>query len=152
MGNCLKASSTEAVYGSRGRSGESVFRRPPTYRPTVPVYYTTPNISRPANQLSEEEQVRIARRLGLIQHLPTSRYDGAKKVGECPICMAEFLTGDSVRYLPCMHVYHVSCIDDWLQRSLTCPSCMEPVDAALVSSYETSDTGNPRNTLQSVTE
>ena len=24
------------------------------------------------------------------------------------------------------------CIDDWLMRSFTCPSCMEPVDAALL--------------------
>ena len=56
----------------------------------------------------------------------------------CVICMMEFLVGDNVRYLPCMHIYHVHCIDDWLMRSFTCPSCMEPVDAALLTSYETS--------------
>ena len=46
--------------------------------------------------------------------------------------MIEFNVGDSVRYLPCMHTYHMECIDDWLMRSFTCPSCMEPVDAALL--------------------
>ena len=46
--------------------------------------------------------------------------------------MIEFTVGDSVRYLPCMHTYHMECIDDWLMRSFTCPSCMEPVDAALL--------------------
>ena len=46
--------------------------------------------------------------------------------------MIEFNVGDSVRYLPCMHIYHTECIDDWLMRSFTCPSCMEPVDAALL--------------------
>ena len=46
--------------------------------------------------------------------------------------MIEFSVGDSVRYLPCMHTYHMECIDDWLMRSFTCPSCMEPVDAALL--------------------
>lgn len=82
----------------------------------------------------EEQQVRIAKRIGLIQHLPTRRYDGTKK-GECVICMMELLVGEEVRYLPCMHTYHAGCIDDWLLRSLTCPSCMEPVDAALINSY-----------------
>lgn len=55
----------------------------------------------------------------------------------CVICMLDFAYGDPVRFLPCLHTYHVGCIDDWLMRSLTCPSCMEPVDAALLSSYET---------------
>lgn len=88
--------------------------------------------------LSEEEQVKIAKRIGLIQHLPIGTYDGSsKKSRECVICMIEFCVDEAVRYLPCMHIYHVRCIDDWLMRSLTCPSCMEPVDAALLNSYET---------------
>ena len=53
----------------------------------------------------------------------------------CVICMIEFQVGDQVRYLPCMHMYHIECIDDWLMRSFTCPSCMEPVDAALLGQY-----------------
>ena len=28
----------------------------------------------------------------------------------CVICMIEFNVGDSVRYLPCMHTYHVEVI------------------------------------------
>lgn len=82
----------------------------------------------------DEQQVRIAKRLGLIQHLPMGKFDGSKK-GECVICMMELTIGEEVRYLPCMHTYHALCIDDWLLRSLTCPSCMEPVDAALINSY-----------------
>lgn len=102
-----------------------------------PVFYPSPSVSRPVSHLTEEEQVKIAKRIGLIQHLPVGLYDGCKKSRECVICMIEFNVGDSVRYLPCMHTYHVSCIDDWLMRSLTCPSCMEPVDAALLTTYET---------------
>lgn len=55
----------------------------------------------------------------------------------CVICMMDFVYGDPIRFLPCMHIYHMDCIDDWLMRSFTCPSCMEPVDAALLSTYET---------------
>lgn len=54
----------------------------------------------------------------------------------CAICMCDFVLGESLRFLPCMHVYHKDCIDDWLMRAFTCPSCMEPVDAALLSSYQ----------------
>uniref|UniRef100_A0A8C4WUP0 Ring finger protein 11a n=1 Tax=Eptatretus burgeri TaxID=7764 RepID=A0A8C4WUP0_EPTBU len=108
----------------------------------VPVYHPTPTQSRLATQLTEEEQVRIAQRLGLIQHLPRGVYDpgkdgGEKRNRECVICMLEFTCGDAVRFLPCLHTYHQECIDDWLMRSFTCPSCMEPVDAALLSSYQT---------------
>lgn len=102
-----------------------------------PVFYPSPSVSRPVSHLTEEEQVKIAKRIGLIQHLPVGLYDGCKKARECVICMIEFNVGDSIRYLPCMHTYHVGCIDDWLMRSLTCPSCMEPVDAALLTTYET---------------
>ncbi|XP_066587169.1 E3 ubiquitin-protein ligase RNF181-like [Prorops nasuta] len=88
----------------------------------------------PSTLNEEEEQVRIAKRMGLIQHLPIRQYTSSKKE-ECVICMMELVIGEKVRYLPCMHSYHAVCIDDWLLRSLICPTCMEPVDAALISSY-----------------
>jgi E3 ubiquitin-protein ligase RNF11 len=49
--------------------------------------------------------------------------------------MIEFELGDPIRFLPCLHCYHLQCVDDWLLRSFICPSCMEPVDSALLSSY-----------------
>ena len=45
----------------------------------MPVYHPTPNVSRPATQLTEEEQIKIAKRLGLIHHLPLGIYDGTNK-------------------------------------------------------------------------
>lgn len=54
----------------------------------------------------------------------------------CVICMMDFEYGDPIRFLPCLHIYHLDCIDTWLMRSFTCPSCMEPVDAALLATYE----------------
>ena len=56
-------------------------------------------------------------------------------LGRCVICMSDFAVGDPIRFLPCMHIYHKDCIEDWLVRSFTCPSCMEPVEAALLSTY-----------------
>ena len=47
--------------------------------PPAQLFYPSPNVSRPASQLTEEEQIKIAQRIGLIQHLPTGTYDGCKK-------------------------------------------------------------------------
>ena len=55
----------------------------------------------------------------------------------CVICMVEFELGEALRFLPCLHTYHLDCIDSWLMRSFTCPSCMEPVEAALLATYQT---------------
>lgn len=146
MGNCLQSPTAddvsllrEGTNSSTGSNEANEGQQLPysNTQESAPVYYPSPNVSRPASQLTEEEQVRIAQRMGLIQHLPTGTYDGSKKNRECVICMIEFVIGDRVRYLPCMHTYHTECIDDWLMRSFTCPSCMEPVDAALLVTYET---------------
>lgn len=156
MGNCLKSPTADDISllreGTNTSNSAEQLEQPPVYdqnfqsfpslaetnnTTAAPLYYPSPNVSRPASQLTEEEQVKIAQRIGLIQHLPTGTFDGCKKNRECVICMVEFVNGDKVRYLPCMHTYHTECIDDWLMRSFTCPSCMEPVDAALLVAYET---------------
>ena len=102
-----------------------------------PIYYP-PYSSSLLQFATEEEQIQLAKRIGLIQHLPTGTYDGGssgstKNLRECVICMIEFSKGDCIRFLPCLHTYHVHCIDDWLMRSFICPSCMEPVDVALLN-------------------
>nr|XP_044251298.1 RING finger protein 11 isoform X2 [Drosophila takahashii] len=147
MGNCLKMSRSDDISLLRGNdsingqnSGTLPLYHDEQYQP---VFYPATSASAaqtPSSinrQLSDENQVKIAKRIGLMQHLPIGTYDGSsKKARECVICMAEFCVDEAVRYLPCMHIYHVNCIDDWLLRSLTCPSCLEPVDAALLTSYE----------------
>ena len=39
----------------------------------------------------------------------------------CTICMEAFVGGDHVRTLPCMHRYHVRCVDWWLAAHTECP-------------------------------
>ncbi|KAM8843489.1 RING finger protein 11-like [Synchiropus splendidus] len=145
MGNCLFAQGSDDLSLLNESEGSSLpGEPPPPYEERAqqgPVYHLTPSDSRLAHQLTEEEQICIAQRLGLIQHLPKGIFDPGSdptdmKVRECVICMMDFEYGDPVRFLPCLHIYHADCIDAWLVRSFTCPSCMEPVDAALLSSYE----------------
>ncbi|XP_001632646.2 RING finger protein 11 [Nematostella vectensis] len=140
MGNCLKSTGQDDIsllHEDEGAdsptSGQG--EPPPPYQEEAPIYIQS---QRSPHLLSEEQQIRLAQRLGLIQHLPVGEYDGSKgKKRECVICMTDFMVGDPIRFLPCMHIYHKECIDDWLVRSFTCPSCMEPVEAALLSTYET---------------
>jgi hypothetical protein len=43
---------------------------------------------------------------------------------ECPICLADFTEGETLRQLPnCVHSFHRSCIDLWLLQSPSCPLC-----------------------------
>ncbi|CAD7001695.1 RING finger protein 11 isoform X1 [Ceratitis capitata] len=145
MGNCLKINNSDDISLLQGGEISNTQDFAPDQNDPAPIYsellqpifFPSPSVRRPVSHLTEEEQVKIAKRIGLIQHLPIGTYDGSKKSRECVICMIDFCVDEAVRYLPCMHIYHVHCIDDWLMRSLTCPSCMEPVDAALLTSYET---------------
>ncbi|KAI9986532.1 hypothetical protein PInf_025482 [Phytophthora infestans] len=46
----------------------------------------------------------------------------------CPICLIEFEDGEDVRNLPCKHIFHVACIDEWLKRNTSCPMCKSNAD------------------------
>lgn len=42
----------------------------------------------------------------------------------CSICLGEFKLHERVRVLPeCVHVFHVTCIDKWLEHHSSCPLC-----------------------------
>lgn len=49
----------------------------------------------------------------------------------CMVCLGDFDIGDDVRRLPCQHVFHVSCVDEWLRRCTNCPICKNNVDRAI---------------------
>lgn len=63
--------------------------------------------------------------------------------GKCTICMEEFTTGDCLRCLPCLHAYHVPCIDKWLSLSQSCPVCKHNVMARTTPCFD-SPTGQMR--------
>lgn len=47
-----------------------------------------------------------------------------KKSGEpCSICLSEFVKGDKVYFLPCIHCYHIECLRQWVKNHKNCPTC-----------------------------
>jgi hypothetical protein len=48
---------------------------------------------------------------------------GAAKQEPCAICMEELAGGQRSKTLPCFHVFHAACVDQWLAISAVCPVC-----------------------------
>ncbi|KAG7454503.1 hypothetical protein MATL_G00260340 [Megalops atlanticus] len=67
-----------------------------------------------------------------IQRLPTKAFNPAYSAGktECQICFSNYTEGEELRMLPCLHDYHVQCIDRWLKESATCPICRVDVSGS----------------------
>ena len=45
----------------------------------------------------------------------------------CCICMDDFKPGDVAKRLPCLHMYHETCVDEWLRTNGCCPICKHVV-------------------------
>ena len=41
----------------------------------------------------------------------------------CVVCLCDFQIGDIISALPCCHVFHTECIENWLKNELSCPVC-----------------------------
>ncbi|KAG2279571.1 hypothetical protein Bca52824_050791 [Brassica carinata] len=42
---------------------------------------------------------------------------------KCSICLEEYVDGDEVGSMPCEHMFHVSCVQQWLRMKNWCPIC-----------------------------
>jgi hypothetical protein len=73
------------------------------------------------------ENLGEVRRVGMedrdISVLPIHTYktpcsgDSDDNKTDCLVCLSEFTEGEKLRTLPCCHIYHVDCIDEWLRVS-----------------------------------
>lgn len=49
---------------------------------------------------------------------------GSESFCECAVCLNEFQQDEKLRIIPnCSHVFHIDCIDVWLQNNANCPLC-----------------------------
>ncbi|KAG8189051.1 hypothetical protein JTE90_025485 [Oedothorax gibbosus] len=47
---------------------------------------------------------------------------------KCTICLCEFEDDEDVRRLPCMHLFHIECVDQWLTTNKRCPICRVDIE------------------------
>lgn len=75
----------------------------------------------------------------IIRSIPIFRYKNKGKQSrdldqrsycECAVCLNEFQEEEKLRIIPdCSHVFHIDCIDIWLQNNANCPLCRTSVSA-----------------------
>uniref|UniRef100_A0A2P2KW40 RING-type E3 ubiquitin transferase n=1 Tax=Rhizophora mucronata TaxID=61149 RepID=A0A2P2KW40_RHIMU len=58
-----------------------------------------------------------------IREPTEGKFDGSNGIVGCVICQEQLLGGDEVTGMPCSHVFHVKCIEKWLEQSRSCPLC-----------------------------
>ncbi|PSS33773.1 RING-H2 finger protein [Actinidia chinensis var. chinensis] len=66
----------------------------------------------------------------VIQSIPILQFKREKfdarerNFEECAVCLNEFKEEEKLRVIPnCSHMFHVDCIDVWLQSNVNCPLC-----------------------------
>lgn len=72
-----------------------------------------------------KETIEQARRANLVNDLPREKYCPLrhKDLTECEFCLQDYVAGDELMRLPCMHCFHSQCVAPWLRKAGTCPLC-----------------------------
>jgi len=62
--------------------------------------------------------------LRTLPRIKVSKHDIEKnESNECSICLDELVLGEDALRIPCGHLYHEDCVNDWLKKSNECPVC-----------------------------
>jgi hypothetical protein len=106
----------------------------------IPVYfsrrrqtYTARDLLSFQNNLTEEipqNMVDVLKVINNIDDIPLEMYKNVNMPNgnsECLICYDPFVPTDIIRILPCKHILHMHCIDNYLKnKSHKCPYCKMP--------------------------
>lgn len=59
--------------------------------------------------------------------LASSALEASEDADRCAICLEDYKVKDSLRELPCKHLFHKVCVDPWLLEKRTCPLCKKNI-------------------------
>lgn len=103
-----------------------------TYQAIIPNYLQSLDMIEEFSE-SIEERIEL-RQQALEKLLPPVIYGtgGRQTIGsgsrDCAICLDDYVAGELCRVFPvCKHMFHLSCIDNWLNMHLTCPVCRKSI-------------------------
>lgn len=86
-----------------------------------------PGFDPPEPAISDLESVDVAT-------IPTMKYHHeafhSKEDARCSICLDDYEDRETLRVMPaCLHNFHLTCIDVWLEMHSTCPICRLPLNS-----------------------
>ncbi|XP_037038713.1 RING-H2 finger protein ATL52-like [Bradysia coprophila] len=68
-----------------------------------------------------------AARISQIEQITKAKVSDNDTHSSCSICISDFMKNEIILILPCVHKFHRTCIQTWLSKNNTCPSCRERV-------------------------
>lgn len=82
-------------------------------------------------RLLQLEDVKVSAPQHVIDELATIRFDAnaQNQYSSCQVCLAEFEQLQTLKVLPCKHMFHGECIEPWLGMSKVCPVCKQEICA-----------------------
>ena len=85
---------------------------------------------------SDSEDIKFSKDLGNNsnnQNYIISKIKDPKKLSEnkqkCLICLEKFRKGENTIILPCLHIFHSSCIKKWMEIKNFCPLCKKSINS-----------------------
>ncbi|CUG82714.1 zinc finger protein, putative [Bodo saltans] len=60
--------------------------------------------------------------------------EGSEDRQECSICLDSYTDGQEILVLPCLHWFHSTCVQQWMEKHTECPLCQLDIVSALRSS------------------
>jgi hypothetical protein len=86
------------------------------------------------NDEDEDENIKfnsckeINEKLGKAQKINDTLLNETLQNQSCFICIECYKKSELLRILPnCKHSFHKKCIDKWLKKNATCPTCRDPL-------------------------
>lgn len=71
------------------------------------------------------------------------------KSAQCAICMEDFNLNETAKKLPCKHLFHEPCVNEWLKLHGTCPVCRKNLNGEDTSQREYISRPPPQTTDES---
>ncbi|XP_024986916.1 RING-H2 finger protein ATL16-like [Cynara cardunculus var. scolymus] len=72
----------------------------------------------------------------VIRSIPIFQFQKHTDSSECAVCLVEFQHNEKLRMVPnCAHVFHIDCIDVWLQNNPNCPLCRNSISISLQNHF-----------------